>query len=60
MIAELARDYHTACPDALIHVAGNGTNKAIVELIQGGRADEQTRSTEASRVKLAMADDNAG
>jgi ABC-type phosphate transport system substrate-binding protein len=60
VMSDLAQHYATACPGARIQVTASGTNLALQQLIQGGLADQQTKSSEASRVKLAMADDYAG
>jgi ABC-type phosphate transport system substrate-binding protein len=60
VISQVAAQYMKSCPGAQIQVSDRGTNSAIQQLIQGGKADQQTNSTEASRVKLAMADDYPG
>ena len=60
VMVDLAARYAVACPQTRVQVTGNGTNLALNQLINGGRADQQTQSNESSRVKLVMADEYAG
>jgi phosphate transport system substrate-binding protein len=59
-IAEIAAEFRQLCPSAQIQVRGGGTDLALTQLVQAGRADAENGSTAAQKVKLAMADEYPG